>query len=331
MVHRLFDALDSALSAVVPLLYLIGLAAGTLAYFSGLVLEFGSAVGVCLAIAAECHSYLVQRHMRMARARLNRATIRDEAYAQLEAQYIRQRTVLLLLIAFSTFNSIEFVASTWHPSGWLPGWLQILVRGAIVPGPFYLAGELTPLITKPGDVLSHASREMTFAAVRTVSRQWGRRLRRARRRNLDLAPIAVTLLHDAGDVPGAARIRLIAEGLTAAEEGRMPHVRLSPGESSPETRSTVEQLPDPERPPTGPGTPTSRPHLPAKGSNPEQEPLRLPAPRSRSRLSAERKIRAIWAPGMSASELERRAKVSRSPASKWRAILAREAEQAAAH
>jgi hypothetical protein len=200
-------------------------------------------------VAAECHSYLVQRRMRMARARLNRATIRDEAYAQLEGQYTRQRTVLLLLIAFSTFNSIEFVASTWHPSGWLPGWLQILVRGAIVPALFYLAGELTPLSTEPGDVLAHASREMTFAAVRTVSKQWGRRLRRrrrARRRNLDLAPIAVTLLHDAGDVPGAARIRLIAEGLTAAEEGRMP---LPP---APIMEAAVAP---PERPPTGPGSP----------------------------------------------------------------------------
>jgi hypothetical protein len=246
MIHRFFDAIDGALSALVPLLYLVGLAAGTLAYFSGILVQFDVAVGVCLAVATECHAYLTQRRMRMARARLNRATVRDEAYGQLEAQYTRQRNILIALIAFSTYNSVQFVASTWHPSGWLPGWLQILVRGAIVPGLFYLAGELTPLITEPGDVLAHASREMTFAAVRTVSKQCGRRLRRARRRNLDLAPIAVTLLHDAGDVPGAARIRLIAEGLTAAEEGRMP---LPP---APVVEATIAP---PERPPTGPGSP----------------------------------------------------------------------------
>jgi hypothetical protein len=222
MIHRIFDAIDSTLSAFVPLLYLIGLAAGTLAYFSGLIVDFNVAVGVCLAIAAECHSYLVQRRMRMARARLNRTAVSDSAYGQLEAQYARQRNILIVLLAFSVYNSIQFVASTWTPTGWLPGPLQILVRGAIVPGLFYLAGELTPVITEPGDVLAHASREMTFAAVRTMSQQWRRRLRRARRRNLDLAPIAVTLLHDAGDLPGAARIRLIAEGLSAAEEGRMP-------------------------------------------------------------------------------------------------------------
>jgi hypothetical protein len=40
MIHRFFDAIDATLSAIVPLLYLIGLAAGTLAYFSGLVVDF---------------------------------------------------------------------------------------------------------------------------------------------------------------------------------------------------------------------------------------------------------------------------------------------------
>jgi len=144
MVHRIFDAIDGALSAVVPLLYLIGVAAGMLAYFSGILVQFDVAVGVCLAVAAECHAYLTQRRMRMARARLNRATVRDEAYGQPEAIYTHQRNILIALIAFSTYNSVQFVASTWHPSGWLPGWLQILVRGAIVPGLFYLAGELTP-------------------------------------------------------------------------------------------------------------------------------------------------------------------------------------------
>jgi hypothetical protein len=200
----------------------------------------------------------------MARARLNRVQVSDAAYGQLEAQYTRQRNILIALLAFSVYNSVQFVASTWMPTGWLPGPLQILFRGAIVPGLFYLAGELTPLITEPGDVLAHASREMTFAAVHTMSRQWRRRLRRARRRNLDLAPIAVTLLHDAGDMPGAARIRLIAEGLTAAEEGRMPLPQIAN-----DTARVVEATPAPsgariaraeapvtptDPPPTGPGS-----------------------------------------------------------------------------
>jgi hypothetical protein len=36
-----------------------GRATGVIAFFSGLLLDFGIAVGVSLAVAAECHSYLV--------------------------------------------------------------------------------------------------------------------------------------------------------------------------------------------------------------------------------------------------------------------------------
>src|SRR5262249_4812087 len=142
---------------------------------------------------------------------------------------------------------------------WLPGVVQIAIRGAIVPGLFYLAGELTPLVTEPGDVLAHASREMTFSAVRTMSAQWHRRLRRARRRNLDLAPIAITLLQDVGDMPGAARIRTIAEGLSAAEEGRLPQSPIAMATSAPDSPPTL---------PTGPGSPTALPHVRTRHNEP---------------------------------------------------------------
>lgn len=344
MIHRVFDALDSLLSALVPVLYLLGLAFGTLAYFSGLVVEFDVAVGVCLAVAAEFHSYLVQRRMRMARARLNRATVADAAYGSLEAQYTRQRNILIALLAFSVYNSVQFVASTWTPTGWLPGPLQILFRGAVVPGLFYLAGELTPLITEPGDVLAHASREMTFAAVRTMSQQWRRRLRRARRRNLDLAPIAVTLLHDIGDVPGAARIRLIAEGLTAAEEGRMPLPPAPPAntivaEIAPSQLTTGRPE---DRPPTGPGSPVViTPAQADESSADDGRVVQLPVrPRRAStrrraaasgrgaRQSVEQRARAAWVPGMTAGELRRTASIGKSAASKYRKLFVAEDTQA---
>jgi hypothetical protein len=324
--------------------------------------DFDVAVGVCLAVAAECHAYLTQRRMRMARAHLNRATVRDDAYGQLETLYARQRNILIALIAFSTYNSIQFVASTWAPTGWLPGWLQILVRGAIVPGLFYLAGELIPLITEPGDVLAHASREMTFAAVRTVSRQWGKRLRRARRRNLDLAPIAVTLLHDAGDMPGASRIRLIAEGLTAAEEGRMPLPQLP--QLTPGVPANADRAPDralqltgeqhDDRPPTGPGSPTAAPVRTGPGAEPAHVLQLRPATRARTtrrtaarassggtntpgvrtrrsaaKESVEAQARAVWKPGMTVTQLQQKAGISRNAASTYRRQFIAEAQEPA--
>jgi hypothetical protein len=220
-----------------------------------------------------------------------------------------------------------------------------LFRGAIVPGLFYLAGELTPLITEPGDVLAHASREMTFAAVRTMSQQWRRRLRRARRRNLDLAPIAVTLLHDAGDLPGAARIRLIAEGLTAAEEGRMPLPPTAPANTIDATiihpQLVAERTPETptDRPPTGPGSPrVITPAHADESSTDDDRVVQMPARRRRTsirhrtaasgrgpRQSVEKRAREVWIPGMTAGELMRAAGIGKSAASKYRKLLMAEA------
>ncbi len=326
MIQRIFDHVDNVLSAIVPLLYLIGLAAGTLAYFSGLIVDFNVAVGVCLAVAAECHSYLVQRRMRMARARLNRVKVSDEAYAQLEAQYTRQRNILIVLLLFSVYNSVQFVASTWTPTGWLPGPLQILVRGAIVPGLFYLAGELTPLLIEPADVLAVASRDMTFAAVRTMTQQWRRRLRRARKRNLDLAPIAVTLLHDAGDFPGAERIRRIAEGLSAAEKGRLPLLAIQ----TPPERPIEPSSP----PPDDGGTPSASMQPQGETDGPDEHEeykvLTLPAAEERDLVTASKRTpkQRVYDylerhPRASVRTIERRCGVSGSTASKhwntWRA------------
>lgn len=93
----------------------------------------------------------------------------------------------------------------------------------------------------------------------------------------------------------------------------------------------------PDRPPTGPGSPTvARPPVNASSEHPA--PLRLATPPemrraaakakpgrahtpSYSRASAEQKVRAVWRPGMSVSQVERAAGVSRSTAHKWRRVL----------
>jgi hypothetical protein len=94
---------------------------------------------------------------------------------------------------------------------------------------------------------------------------------------------------------------------------------------------------DPERPPTGPGSPAAQPiRTPdrADSSSRRLAVIRLTpttgrkaAARAHTKASVEARVRRIWRPGMSITEIERLARVSRSSAHKWRRVLEREQAQ----
>lgn len=91
----------------------------------------------------------------------------------------------------------------------------------------------------------------------------------------------------------------------------------------------------PERPdpthPTGPGSPTAVPMPSDPGVRTPVVPIplrrepnpgqRKVAARSRSKQNAEARVRAAWHSGMSVSQIERAARVSRSTAHKWNRVL----------
>lgn len=337
MITRFLERLDAAASTLVPVAYLLGLLLGTMSYFAGLTLDAGLAVGVALAIAAELHSFLEQRRVRAlwsAAARASDLEVRERIATQLRGHI----AILTALVAFSAVNATAFAAETWHPAaGFLPSWLQIGIRGCVVPVFFLLTGALSPLSQDAGDELAHASRAMLRRTVKATVRQWNARIENARRAGVDLAPVAISLMLDAGDTDGARRVELIARGLAAAEAGSIPPAVV---------RTAAVGLP--VRPPTGPGSPLV---APGRGSNPRRavaavtaEPLRVlarrdsaptasrrraAAHRPAAKASAETRARRVWMPGMSAKALARAAKISDSTASKWHAILAREEGQVA--
>src|SRR5579859_6760447 len=170
--HRLLERLDSAASTIVPVAYLAGLLLGTMSYFAGITLDAGLAVGIALALAAELHSFLEQRRCRALWASLGRTTDKD-ARTHLSGQLKAHIVILAALVAFSAVNATAFAAETWHPAaGFLPTWLQIGIRGAVVPVFFLLTGALSPLHADTGDELVAASRHMLHRTVRATLKQW---------------------------------------------------------------------------------------------------------------------------------------------------------------
>lgn len=100
---------------------------------------------------------------------------------------------------------------------------------------------------------------------------------------------------------------------------------------------------DPERPPTGPGSPTARTTRASRRAggqkngqhrSPQVIPLTQESQdehatprRLAASLSAEERVRSVWRPGLTVSEIERAAAVSRSTAHKWRQVLIREEQE----
>jgi hypothetical protein len=75
-----------------------------------------------------------------------------------------------------------------------------------------------------------------------------------------------------------------------------------------------------QRPPTGPGTPSAQGVRTPRQKNSGREVIKLTSDRRRrksSAVSAEQRVRATWRPGVTISQLEREASVSRSTAHKW--------------
>src|SRR5262249_17256417 len=153
------ERLDSAASTIVPLAYLGGMMLGTAAYFSGLILSAGLAVGLSLALAVELHGFLEQRRVRALWATYHRTTedtiARYDVLSQLRAHVL----ILSALVLFQAYNSLEFLSATWRPttSTYVPVPLQLMIRALVLPAAFLVSGALSPLTVDARDELTKAS------------------------------------------------------------------------------------------------------------------------------------------------------------------------------
>ena len=274
---------------------------GTAAYFSGLVLNAGLAVSVALAFAVELHGFPEQRRVRALWTAYSR-TPDGDAREQVGSQLRAHVGIPGVLVLFQAYNSLQFLGATWRPSpGIVPEPVQLAIHALVLPAAFLVSGALSPFTVDAGDELRHAPRQMLHRMLRATLQQWQQRIQQARTQGVDLAPITVALMHDAGDLDGARRITLIAEGLVVAEAGHAerastggaagrpggglltaPQVGLQPfaavqphAVQSTDTTDTTDTTAAiavresgqmPAKPPTGPGSPAAVPRRASKRS-----------------------------------------------------------------
>lgn len=309
--HKLLERFEHAARSNITLIYLLGMLVGTSAYFMGHALGFAvallPAVAIAEAVAVELHSWLSQRYTRGLFGELHSRSAASMPYAErdrLERAYRLHFGITCALVGFSMLNSTAFWASQMHPASF-GDWLQVGLRGSLIPAFFLLAGFLVPLHQSTAETLAETAGDLIDTMMRAARKQWRKRVRKARRRGANLAePVALLLeMQEAGGKPASEMVRALDAAIRAAEAGQLAPVASSsilatPPASTPAS-APVQDAPErpAPRPPTGPGTPAAAPSSPDTINDaPEQadsSPARVVTlPRKRTQRPAAMKVRA---------------------------------------
>lgn len=229
--EKTMERMEGVARSIVPLCYMLGLIVGTAYYFTdgaGNLAKFALSIGVCLAIATELHSFLLQRRILVAWTKLRKAhdaASEDDAKRDLWMY----GSWLVALLGFQIFTAIMYRATVWHPStALLPATPQILIAGAVIPLFFFGVGFLAKVITDPEDVQEEtrvatamksakAGQRIAHRALDAATRSFDYRLRQAEKAHADLTGLAVSMQRRFKDDDGAHTLMVIDNELRQVE------------------------------------------------------------------------------------------------------------------
>jgi hypothetical protein len=142
---------------------------------------------LALAFAVETHTYITARRVRAAWQDKQREALRVNL------------AVLAGLLAFSSWNQLNYLSLTWTPPYTalaLPGWLAYVVRALVVPCAFMAAAFLAPL-AQPISAQIETEARATLADVFRIARKQRRRmLKQAEADGRDMTGALVELVTD---------------------------------------------------------------------------------------------------------------------------------------
>lgn len=357
---RFLDWLDESAAGVIRLAYLLAGVIAVASYFSdgrvptGLARLLGAVLPWTLAGALEIHTYLSARRVRAAWQDKNAAAPGSLEGERATSQMRVNLWILAALLAFSMYNQLQYLAATWTPPHTPltpPGPWAYLIRAIITPAAFMAAAFLAPMGEGLAVQVQSEAHRLAAATFKVASAQWKRRLREMERAGQDVTGALVQLVDD----PTERRvIAAIWQAMHPERDGATLAAQVE--QLAAPTVSPVS----PDRPPTGPGSPTiapARADAPAVAeriARPAVLQLTPETPRrrrtaasgasgsaasvARSRKTTkgakladeevERRARATWRPGMTVPALRDAAHISQGAASKWRRVLMAEGDRA---
>lgn len=212
--------LDRIMSWSVRVAYIIGMFFGWFGVFTGLTINNPMVTyisGAALAGAVTTHEFLQLRRAELYRKRAQRSNT-----APTEAKHFRKlaRTnfivtgIILAAGSFMLYNHFSIVGGGEDS---ITPHIRAIIEAVLIPLFAGISTLLTEIEDDPTALLARASYEMQLDAVNKVKKQWTERVETVVQSGHNLSPVAIALMLDAGDETGAQRIRIIEEGLAAAE------------------------------------------------------------------------------------------------------------------
>lgn len=351
MLTRFLDWLDESAAGVIRIAYLAAGVIAVASYFADgathipawLTAFLTAALPWTLAGALEIHTYLTARRVRRAWQDKTAAALGSDEHEAAASTLRVNLWILGGLLAFSMYNQLQYLAQTWTPPATPltpPGPWAYLIRATITPAAFMAAAFLAPVGEGMAARVQAEASYLTAAAFKAAAQQWKRKLREMQRNGQDITAALVHLVDDPKER------RVIQTIWQSMHPGELPPGQVAIAEAIPASAITppIEAAPpvalpttparEPDRPPTGPGSPMpakarQRPRSASRDAakvlrltpdGPARQaararshtlPVRTPATPARDRAAK------VWRPGMSVSELERAAGIARSTAARY--------------
>ena len=241
------DWLDEAAGGFIRLAYLLAGITAVAVYFGAGHLPpavesaLNAALPWSLAFAVETHTYITARRVRAAWQDPRRVGLRVNV------------AVLAGLLAFSSWNQLNYLSETWtppHSAIVLPGWLPYIVRALVVPAALMAAAFLAPLAQPVAAQIEAEARSVLADVFRIARKQRRQMLKTAQRDGRDMTGALVELVTD------DELRRVISHAYNAIAPALKPGSSQGlPALASPVRTSLLEAPQTPTKPPTGPASP----------------------------------------------------------------------------
>lgn len=212
------------LSRMVRILYVVGFALSFFAFFGGPVKGIADneylvlGVAASLSIALVVHELLIQERVVALVYKYFRHSIDEITKKAVGTELKVYGASLLVLAAFDAYCGIEFrsgAVGLLQPKDMR----QYVIQSISIVSLYLLSSLLAPQDADATGVLNRSSLEMLLSTTKATVGQWTKRIKSARKNNLNLANATAVLMEDAGEVDSARRVRLMDFELSKLEGG----------------------------------------------------------------------------------------------------------------
>lgn len=244
MLQRILDWIDEAAGGLIRITYLLAGITAVSAYFGAgeLPLDVQATLNFMLpwllAFSVETHTYLTAR-----RVSRNWHLLQAPALDKLTKQAAKHDLlvnlgVLTVLVAFSIWNQLNYLLTTWTPTNalGLPPGVEYVIRAAAVPLFFMGAAFLAQQAETVGESINSEAHRTLRQFLKVLRRQRGTMLGKLKKRQVDMSEAIEAVGTAANERKAATMIALVQRALVRLSLGATPDQAAREAQPAPPTQ-----------------------------------------------------------------------------------------------